>query len=91
MELMVCIFASLVGIQVEMMEKKGNSLRLAELLRNHREEIVAAWAKKVMDIPNTHYQQFPLGEVTNLTSRGLETIIETFETNSDRPIEKYIK
>lgn len=87
---MVCIFASLVGIQVEMMEKKGNSLRLAELLRNHREEIVAAWAKKVMDIPNTHYQQFPLGEVTNLTSRGLETIIETFETNSDRPIEKYI-
>ena len=72
-----------------MMEKKGNSQNLAEMLRSHKEEIVAAWANKVKDIPNTHYQQFPLGEVTNWTSKGLETIVETLETNSDQAIEKY--
>jgi signal transduction histidine kinase len=73
-----------------MSKKSSNSQELAELLRKHQDEIIPVWAKKIADLPNTHFKQLSLGDLTNWTSKGIATIIETLETNSDQVIERYI-
>jgi signal transduction histidine kinase len=63
---------------------------LAVLLKNHESEIVTAWAKKVHSLPDTHYQQYPLEEVTQWTAQGLMAIIESFSLGSSQVLEEYL-
>jgi len=64
---------------------------LAALLQDHEDEIVGAWARKIHSLPDSHYQQYPLEEVTQWTAQGLTAIIEAFTLGSNQVLEEYLK
>ena len=63
---------------------------LAVLLRDHKDEIVSAWARKVHSIPSSLYQQYPLEDVTQWIAQGLTAIIESFGLGSFQVLEEYL-
>jgi signal transduction histidine kinase len=63
---------------------------LAVWLQDHKDEIVTPWARKVHLIPASHYQQYPLEEVTQWTAQGLTAIIESFTLGSNQVLDKYL-
>jgi len=65
--------------------------KLARLIRNHEDEINAAWAEKAHSIPDSHYQKKQLEEVTQWTSQGLDVIIQALKSGSHDAFEAYLK
>jgi signal transduction histidine kinase len=64
---------------------------LVALLRSHKVEIITQWAKQAHKIPDSHYQQFPLDEVTHWASLGLDAIIQSFASGSTSGLEEYLE
>jgi len=63
---------------------------LAVLLQDHEDEIVSEWATKIHSLSDTHYQQYPLEEVTQWAVQGLAAIIEAFTLGSNKVLEEYL-
>lgn len=72
------------------MEEIGKSGYLAELLRSNQGHIAYSWAKKAKNLPDSHYKQASMEEVTSWASKELETIISMLEIDSDQAVDKYI-
>jgi signal transduction histidine kinase len=64
--------------------------KLASLLRQHQEEIAAAWAEMITALPGPFPGGLAAGEVRSLTSRGLATIAESLDTGSHPALEQYV-
>ena len=73
-----------------MTEPQREELDLAILLRRHQDEIAAAWAEKVHDLPGTRHNQLPLCEICSSTSRGIAAVIESLTTGSRDVIDTYL-
>jgi signal transduction histidine kinase len=63
-------------------------LELATLLRQHQEEIAAAWAELVQSLPA--YAESESDEILSFTSRGVAAMAEWLETGSGVPVEEYL-
>jgi len=63
---------------------------LAKLLQVHEDEIVTSWAKKIHSIPDSHYQEYSLEEVTKWATQGLTAIIESFTLGSSQVLNEYL-
>ncbi len=63
---------------------------VAALLERHREAIADRWAERVQSLPDSHYQERPVGELRASTMRGLRAIIEALTTESYTALENYL-
>jgi len=63
---------------------------LADLLQDHEDEIVSAWASKVHSIPASQYQQHSPEEITKWTIEGLAAIVESFTSGSCQVLDEYL-
>ena len=66
------------------------SEELAALLSLHQEEIAAAWAGAVHDLPDTQYNQRPLDGLRSSAARGVGAFVETLATGLHQAIEAYL-
>jgi PAS domain S-box-containing protein len=65
--------------------------QLAALLRQHQEEITAAWARMSRDIPGSRYREYTLDEVSAWLSLETEATLQTLATGSYEPTEAYLR
>jgi hypothetical protein len=63
---------------------------LTALLEHHREEIAAAWAELVRQLPGSHYCARPPEELHASTMRGLDAIIQVLASGSSAALETYL-
>ncbi len=63
---------------------------LAGLLRDHQDEIAAAWAEQVRNLPNSRYGHYALDEVLTWLSRGVAAAIEALSTGSYEATEAHL-
>jgi two-component system nitrate/nitrite sensor histidine kinase NarX len=71
-------------------ERDEAGSELAALLRQHQEEMAAAWAEMVRALPGSFCGDLPPHEVRSLTLRGLVAIVESLETGSHAVLEEYL-
>ena len=71
-------------------ERDEAGSELAALLRQHQEEMAAAWAEMVRALPGSFCGDLPPHEVRSLTLRGLKAIVESLETGSHALLEEYL-
>ncbi|HAY84390.1 MAG TPA: hypothetical protein DCY42_05545 [Chloroflexi bacterium] len=67
------------------------SADLASLLSIHRDEIIARWAKKIQNFPNTRYQKFSLGDISDWLDRDLKCILLTLDDLRNSPVETCLR
>jgi PAS domain S-box-containing protein len=64
---------------------------LADLLDQHRDEILAAWARSAQRLPDSRYSQYTLEEICAWLSLETEATLETLSTGSYEPTEAYLR
>lgn len=67
------------------------SLGLASLITLHRDEIIAKWAQKIQNFPNTRYTQLGAEVLTDLLSKDLTCIIEAIDDHKRERVETICK
>ena len=65
--------------------------QLAALLKQHQDEITAAWAEMSRDIPGSRYGEYTLDEVSAWLSLETEATLKTLTTGSYEPTEAYLR
>jgi len=73
-----------------MVNRVKKNPELAALLRNHKDKIVEIWAKDVCDLPDSHYQKYPMEMINLWASEGLSAIIDTFSLGLSEKLDKYL-
>jgi len=71
-------------------EQKQATQGLAALLEQYHDEIATAWAKKVQQLPDSHYRELPLEDLRASTRRGLAAMIAALTTGSCVALEAYL-
>jgi len=66
------------------------SHELAGLIIQNQKKIIDSWAIKVLNLPDTRYQDFSKNEISAWAAKGVETIAETLRTNTDQTIDEYV-
>jgi signal transduction histidine kinase len=64
---------------------------LVKLLMCHRDEIIARWAEKLKNIPDTSYQPLTLEVISTWLSQELALIIETLNAGMNHALEARLK
>jgi signal transduction histidine kinase len=60
------------------------------LLRSNQNEIITEWVSRVLDIPDSHFQQYSSEKVTQWVSQGLDVIIQSLVSGSKDALDAYI-
>jgi len=63
---------------------------LSELMDRRRKEIAGKWAEMVHRLPDSHYGERPLEELTASTMRAVGAMVEALATHSDAELERYL-
>jgi hypothetical protein len=74
-----------------MSEAETSSPDLVKLLMRHRDEIVASWAEKLKNIPDTSYQPLTLEVISTWLSQELALIIEILNARMNQALEARMK
>jgi PAS domain S-box-containing protein len=64
---------------------------LADLLRDHQDEITFAWAERVYKLPNSRYGHYAQDEVLTWLSRGVAAAIEALSSGSYKATEAHLR
>jgi len=94
----LCLCATIPGMTYQAMgetkldttEQKDIAQELAALLGQHRDEIAAAWAEKVHQLPDSQYRELPLEDLLVSTRRGLGAMLEALDTGDYAALETYL-
>jgi len=73
-----------------MVNRFNKNPELATLLRNHEEKIIATWGKNVSDLPDSHYQKFPIETINQWVSEALSAIIDIFSLGLREKLDNYL-
>ncbi len=79
------------GLGWEMKGQAPKASYLADLLRDHQDEIASAWAEQVHSMPNSRYGHYTQDEVLTWLSRGVTAAIEALSTGSYEATEAHLR
>jgi signal transduction histidine kinase len=73
-------------------ERKHDSVDhdLADLLKKHQKEIVAAWTDSIQHLPGPFCADLPPEELRSLTLRGVGAMVQSLETGSTEVLDEYL-
>lgn len=63
---------------------------VASLLETRQKEIALRWAAAVQRLPESHYAEQPLAELSATMEQGLAAVVEALVTGSNRAMDEYL-
>ena len=66
------------------------SLELAGLIIQNQTKIIDSWIIKVLNLPDSRYRDYSKFEISAWAAKGMETIADVLQTNTDQSIDEYV-